>query len=214
MLKGTIYITTDESVVNSCINTHKIVILGEQNVENTSFIPASVLLPNYDALEAEANGDMNAFNILYYNHLQSREANEFIGAIIKALIRGINILFFITKDESEMGYCNFLLNYILQNFGINVGTKTQPFTYNPAYDSTICNTLYYMNTIDCDEYLELYPMNLPIDNEPIINKLIFDINPYVEKQDLESYTKYFNNLKNNMHKYNTYLVSPISLAKK
>ena len=74
LFKGSINVVTDINLANAYSQSCKVVYIGELNSSlPPNFIEFSVLLPPYKALEAEINGDMNAYSQIYLNYLMNNE---------------------------------------------------------------------------------------------------------------------------------------------
>lgn len=200
MLKGTIYVTDDINMAMNLAPTHTIIcVSGEThnyqefiNVTNASV--ASVLLPPYEAVMQELDGNLMAFKDIYYTYLSTNEPHQIIALILRALFNGKNILLYCTKDESKMNYMKFLLMYLYENFGIIVGTQNNPFGFDPRYELIILNVLYLNNLMNADEYLSNYPIiHNSIDDPNILLKLANELKPFILNPSLEAYRQYFIN---------------------
>lgn len=215
MLKGNLYITNDVNMVYNMIATSRVIIIGQPDtnfVNQTGASIGSILLPPYNASMCEMDGDINSFVNIYTSYLSNIEQTTFIAHIIKALYEGINLVFYLSKDESELMYSKVLLQYLEFYYGIKVGTVEQPFVYynTPEYNSVICNLLYQLDLISNEEFFINYPIGIPIDNNSIV-KLIREINPYINDTSFESYVHYFNNYKEMIKQNNNlFLSNPIS----
>lgn len=214
MLKGNIYITNDLNDVRNMIATHQVVIIGQpdqQLIMQTGAQIGSILLPPYKACHYEAEGDAKGFYACYGEYLSTMEPSGFIACIIGSLYKGINILLYLTKDESELLYSKVLMEYLAFYYGIVIGNPQQPYMYynTPEYNAVICNLLYQFELINYQEFFVNYPQLIPIDNNSIM-KLIIEINPYLNDTSFESYCAYFNKYKEDMKMSNVFLRNPIT----
>lgn len=216
MLKGTIYITCDiEMVKNSIYNNCKVVAITE-NAESintpdlTNVSIASILLPPYQAVMAEMDGDMGTFYNLYGQHLATKEADSYICLIIAALVRGINILIYIPKDEFGLTFTSAFMQYLQMVYGITVGTENIPCNYNPEFNAVLCNRLYIHEFIIYEEFMVAYPANVSISVE-VIPQLMFDMEGYYPPLHNEQEAViFFNNYKNRIKQNNNkFLIRPI-----
>jgi hypothetical protein len=218
ILSGTIFITSDLDVVRDLSINHKIVVFGETAptcIPTEYIIPASILLPPYEALEAEIDGNLEKYGYIYSAHLQTKEASEFIAVLILAVLRGANILLYITLDELELSYCNFFLAYMYNKYGIAIGTHKSPFSYegqvNEMFDWILCNELYRFDLIKTDEYFTLFPACATIIPEYNVIKLANEINPYTNIPiNHELYHQYFIDYINRVKQAGVVLINPIS----
>ena len=127
-------------------------------------------------------------------------------------MEGNNILLYLTKDEAEMKYADILLSYLFENFGVCVGTPMQPYSYNPVYNSRVCDIMYYFGLMSAEELFTNYTD--PLLNPNLIPLLIQEMHPYMgidANPTIADYTAYFNNyLQAVKRNNNTFLVNPIS----
>jgi hypothetical protein len=172
--KGSIYLVNDINFALECSYKHgsKVIYIGELNMNlPKSFVSFGALLPPYDALNAEIDGDVQTYAYLYENYLNnSQVAYEIFASIIVALYSGVNMLIYVEEGD-ELSHLNFLLEYLQVKFGITVGTDVSPFMYNPMYDSFIAMILYtYLDGFITPEML-LYTV-------PMDHLVAYEYNPY------------------------------------
>lgn len=163
--KGTIYLVNDLNFALECNYKlgYKVIYVGELNMNlPKTFISFGALLPPYDALNAEIDGDTQAYAYIYENYLNSNQVTyEIFASILVALYSGVNMLIYIEEGDN-LSHLDFLLQYMQVKFGITVGTDVCPFTYNPMYDSYISMILYtYLDGFITPETLLC---NMPIDH--------------------------------------------------
>lgn len=147
MIKGTIYAVTDVELAMQCLQTSKVLYIGELNMNlPKGFIECSVLLPPYEAVSAEIDGNIPAFEEIYRNYLTfSEQCYGMFATILIALKNGINITMYIENGDN-LSHMNFLLRYIEQTFGIVVGTAERPFSFLPEFNWQTAAILYsYMD---------------------------------------------------------------------
>lgn len=217
MLIGQLLITIDIDLVNDTLTNGvgKVLVLSENQDNKTIFsspnvIPASILLPPYESVMADLDGNTEMANIEYINYLCRKEPDMFICAILAALLKGINILIYIGKDEAEMPFVSSLIRLLYDQYGITIGTEHHQFMYNKAYDAVIDSKLYLYELITYQDFFILYPETVMIPDY-LIPKLIVDMNPYVEVQTTDNYKMYFEGYKNRIKSNNNQLlINPIS----
>lgn len=182
-MKGSIYITNNQQVVlNSAQNYSIICMSGETDnfkelIHATNASVASVLLPPYDAVMLELDGDINGFVNAYYNYLSNNEPAMFISLILRALYNGTNILLYLTDEESKLNYMPVFSKYMHDVFGIIIGTETYQFSYNSGYLSVIYDTLYMNELMTSKEYIQSYPVN--ITNINIATRLAIELGIFI-----------------------------------
>lgn len=213
-LLGSIYITTDPHVVITNSITHNIICMsGDTEFINQYFSMikynnASILLPPYEALGAEVDGEMELFQQIYFDHLSKQLPNELITIILRALYNGKHILLFLTPSEYEMAYMKYFRIFMQMCYGLYIGDINTQFMFDENYTEPYITTLYMNNLMSYNEYLMMMPRLFTLeDNFPLI-KLCNDLNPY-NINDLQSAVDYFNQLKLESLKYNKELVIPV-----
>lgn len=172
--KGNIYLVNDINFALECNYKHgyKVIYVGELNMNlPKTFISFGALLPPYDALNAEIDGDIASYAYIYESYLNnSQVAYEIFASIIVALYSGVNMLIYVEEGDN-LSHLNFLIEYLQVKFGITVGTDVSPYMYNPMYDSFISMILYtYLDGFITAEQL-LY--NMPIDH-----LVAYEMNPF------------------------------------
>jgi hypothetical protein len=153
MIRGTLYAVSDINIALQSMQSCKVLYIGELNNSiPKEFIECSVLLPPYEAVFAEVDGDIASFEAIYNHYLTySDQCFGMFATILVALNRGVNILMYIENGD-DFAHFNFLLRYIQGTFGITVGSENMNFQYNPEYNWLISSILYsYMDGF-IDEY--------------------------------------------------------------
>ena len=118
------------------------------------------------------------------------------------------------QDEKlfDIKYADILLSYLFENFGVCVGTPVHPYSYNPAYNTRVCDILYYFGLMNAQELFTNYTE--PLLNLNLIPLLIQEIHPYMgdgANPTFDDYVAYFNNyLQAVKRNNNTFLINPIS----
>ena len=204
LFKGSINVVTDINLANAYRQTCKVVYIGELNSSlPPNFIEFSVLLPPYKALEAEINGDMNAYSQIYLNYLMNNEpCFEAIMTIITAAYAGVNVILFV-EEGNNLSHLQFLKHFFNNVFGITLGDKDSMFYINPGFFHVIAAYLYSwidgiveledILTMGIDKFLSIMISNLkPAILEKVAreNKLV----NYSENDLLEWIRQYYNRL--------------------
>lgn len=161
MFKGDIFITDDiQLATNLSYDQRYRVFALMDNYEtvfgqNSRVIGMPFLLPPYTALEEENMGNLQNFYNLYYQHLASDEADNYIVTLLTGLYRGFNILFYVPADESDMEYSRALLKYIQDIFGLTIGSKENPNSgFNMAFEDIIRIKMYFYGNIPAMDLVE------------------------------------------------------------
>lgn len=182
MINGQIAFTSDISLVQILVQDgkSKVIYVGdpvgqEQTIQYYNMIIGSILMPDYNTMECEINGDLQSFATRYYAYLSSESPNMFIRTIIAALYKGTNILLFFPPQAQGLHYPEFLISYLFEVHGLQCGGPDRKFMYSIIFDHINAACLYDINLISPLEYLILakeYFMEMS-------NKLVADLNIYV-----------------------------------
>lgn len=178
LLKGQLAATTDPNMVQfiSKEPNAKVIYIGdpigyEDYIRANGIIVATALVPDYKALDADINGDMNQFMQLYYTQLSEKYSMMYFATILAALVVGKNILLFFPPDSTGLHYQEVLLGFIFNKLGIQTRTDNVKFGYNDAFTPTNAALMYDFNVVDPPTYLRLA-------GESFVNmipKLVYDM---------------------------------------
>lgn len=213
VVKGEFFVSSDVNAVNSAIlsNNSKILVLSESDCgiykNHNNVLGATILLPPYESICFLLNGDIANSSNIYYSYLSSKEPDSFLTAVFAALFKGQNIVLFVGPDEQNVGIIPILLEYLKNTFGIHI---TQNGTgYDDRFDYINLTKLYLNDYISVNDFLLLYPLNMNI-LEISLQKLMMDVNPFIEVRTVESCLNFFNEYKNRIKKADKFLVNPIA----
>lgn len=211
ILKGDIEITDNidfvREIMYSNIPNTKIISLDENGtlpLDHPNVLGGVCLLPPMDALIAEADGDEQSFDIIYFNHFSEPFVEQFVVALITFLFKGGHLILYYPELNSVIG--TKLLQMFWNKYGINIGRVG--FS-NCSYDKS-CTPIWlgYMYSIDIlssYELLYLYPNDALIPQQ-IMDKLLLDISPY--RKDFQDKVDYILALRSKL-KEQPYLKIPI-----
>lgn len=211
MMKGNIYVTTDMNIVINQFNTRdpntKIIFLDEVDpgvVLSIRPVIGTILLPEYKGTCARLDNNINEYRNLYISHLLGEECTSYIAVVLRALMSGINILMYITKDSYEM-YFPVLYEFIFNSYGLSIGTAQSQPMFNTNYMPQICNLLYTMDLMSFKEFMIIYPPTLALDDN-VVRKMIEEENPYTtDNQTFDWYKNYFYEYKEQTKKAGKFL---------
>lgn len=154
----------------------KVLYVGELNPNiPQQFIPASVLLPSFDAINAEIDGNMPLYSTLYSQQLMgTKECFEMFATMLIAIHFGVHIILYV-EEGANFSHAEFLLTHMQNTYGISCGLlgTDMGFMYDKSYDGQNASILYgYMDGfITLDEYLtHLFDASIMI-KIPFINPL-------------------------------------------
>lgn len=176
-ITGTIYVVTDIAVASTArqMPLTRVITLSE-DPEYTIALPdavrGTVFLPPYESMMFLSDGDYMNFREVYMNYLiNSAEANLFLSIIVKSvLIQGNNIVIFVPREEAELGFFQVFSEYLINFYGIAVGTDQNPFMYNFSYDGSNCERMYLNGFMTIDELMVNFPP-VTLFSPPVVEKL-------------------------------------------
>lgn len=187
-MKGSLYVTNDPQLVLNSAKDYSIICISGETDEYQSLIQATnasiatILLPSYDAVMMELDGNVEGFIGSYFNYLSSKEPSMFINLILRAIYNGTNVLLYLTKEESRMNYINVFAKYFADVFGITIGSETTQYIFNPAYLPIIFDTLYLNDLMTTAEYIKYFP-NTVIVNPMTATKAAMELSLYVSQDN-------------------------------
>lgn len=176
-ITGTIYVVTDITVASTArqMPLTRVITLSE-DPEYTIALPdavrGTVFLPPYESMMFLSDSDYINFREVYMNYLiNSAEANLFLSIITKSvLIQGNNIVIFVPREEAELGFFQVFSEYLINFYGIAVGTDQNPFMYNFSYDGSNCERMYLNGFMTVDELMVNFPP-VTLFSLPVVEKL-------------------------------------------
>lgn len=216
MLKGQLWATSDIKLIEQAlIQGFKVVYLGDpMSIEpgyNEKFTVATSLIPDYQAMALQVDGNIDGFIQLYMASLNSKAAMDMMSVILVCLYKGINIIFYLPPEASGLNFVQYLLQYIELNFGITTQTKTTQFVYKPEFCGRIIELLYLNNLVTSQEFL----INSESLDDMTIRKLVVELHPVVsDPTDISQIIKWFSNYKDELIKAGRPLINGIQYAGK
>ena len=138
----------------------KLLYVGENFIQDQlppGFIPFSIFLPPYQALEAEVNGDMNLYQQYYLAHLTSKQCADAFATIATVLWAGQNVVLVI-ENGAVLEHMKFLIQFFINSLGIIPATPQNPFGFNQQFSPVISLLLFGFNElITCEDMLKEMP---------------------------------------------------------
>lgn len=153
-----------------------------ENYRRMGCTVVSVLLPPFEAIEAELNGDVQTASAIYVDYLQNMVCSQVLATISAALFSGKDVMFFISPDEAKnMDFGYTFTEFIDKVFGYVPGNISFPNSgIGELNEQTLSNRLdllYLQGYISIETYLSNYPGIIP---QPLCwEKLLIDygVNP-------------------------------------
>ena len=212
---GTIYMTSDINMVQNNINSCKVLMVTNEPLfqNHPNRVAATILLPPTQAIIADADDDMQTFEALYYNYLISDEVTEFISIVLYVLYTGVNVLIYIpSEDVKSLSYVGFLLEFLKNNYGIQVGTDAIPYLLDINYLPMIVDMLYLNELISYKDVIMSFSISMISDMS--ICKMYADSNPYTRCNTPQEMRQYFTDYQNRIiNNNNVFMESVVSYRK-
>jgi len=192
----------------------KVLYLGEKDPEvdarsNGTFIYASMLTPRYDALQAVLDNNYIAFGEMYTAYLNSNESQMLLATIVASMYRGINLVLLFPEDTGMLMYPDFIMKFLFTNLGIQPGTPSSPFIYNPAFDDINLDLMYRFNCIPVLDYLYAANNITPASLQKVISEMHIVVdNP----KDIQQYISWIESYQDDMRLSNSVLIEPFRLS--
>src|SRR5574344_397895 len=130
-----------------------------------------------DALIAEADGDEQSFDIIYFNHFTNPMVEQFVIALIAYLysVGGHLIMY---SSELNSPIINKLIQMFWKRYGIGIGVVGfSECTFDDSCAPIWLGFLYSIRSISPLEMLYLYPKEALIP-QPIIDQLLIELSPF------------------------------------
>lgn len=164
-----------------------------------AIITAGALLPPFEAIQAELDGNIYQANFIYEQYLQQEQADPYIAILVAAALKQIPIGIMFGKDELEMQFPKMFIDFLYKFYGLILGIsgKIQPSISEMAMPTNLAK-LYNMNIIDYPTFMMKHPP-LPI-NPSVIHKMAYEVNPIIKIKDMKHYLEYFEMVKNEIQK--------------
>lgn len=182
------YTNSIRDALTACSYGIKVIAIDDENTiehKSSGIIVLSVLLPPFEAINQELNGNKRDSYNIYMNYLINTDiCREAFGVILTALFYGKTILFYIAPDQAKnLDYGNILFNYLYNEFGITFGSlmdqNSGEMINTPDKICNRLNMMYATNSIPYEIYCNNYPMQFCPSREvalKIITSFGFDPN--------------------------------------
>lgn len=172
---GKQYFSCDYNQLSMALYNHdkfKVIVLDDdaQKYKRIGCYMMSLLLPPYQAVEAEINGDFNVAIAIYNQYLESIQCSTVFGAITRALYSGINVLIFISPDEAKnLSFAETLIKFMYTHLGFPSSNLLDPnppcgiLNMDPIIVSNRMDIMYAFGYIPFDDYCDNHPDVIPLD---------------------------------------------------
>lgn len=186
ILKGDIQITDNIGFVREMMYSNvpniKIISLDEDGklpLDHPNVLGGLSLLPPMDALIAEADGDEQSFDIIYFNHFTDPMVEQFVVALIAYLFSIGGHLIMYSPDINSL-ITNKLIQMFWKRYGIGIGViGFSECTYDDSCIPIWLGFLYSIHNIGPIEMLYLYP-NEALISQSIMDQLLIELSPFGE----------------------------------
>ena len=163
MFNGMILFSDNPGDINMAIANHFVVIAmvdDPQKYRPYGIVTLGNLLPPYEAIAAEIDGNKPLSEQIYAQYLNSPNVVNTIGSLLAALVGDKNILLYLPRDESmSFDFIQVFANHMQNMFGIIIGSTAKPseLENNPIKIANIANILYGFDYIPFSMYCEIMP---------------------------------------------------------
>ena len=130
-------------------NNVKILYIGEAIKPNDlpqGFIPFSILLPPFEALQAEIDNNMQLYERIYTQHLLSKDCVDAFATIVTVIWAGKDVVLLVENGQ-VLQHMSFLIRFFIINLGLIPATPENRFSFDPAYAPIIALLLYGFNGV-------------------------------------------------------------------
>lgn len=221
MFKGSLYLVKDINLAVQCGSQGaKVIYIGELNNNlPPQFIPCPILLPPYEALNAEINGDMQTYVQLYSQYLSSnKECYDTFMTIITALFNDTNMILYV-EEGNNLQHANALMQYMFNVFNIQIGTDQVQYVLNPDIIPVLLALIYdFIDGVMSPEVLllQIQDFNILV-NIPmtymyagfLLDKLVKE----TKVKDLNELKAYYDRLHEFRSKTNPYMIELVKEMK-
>lgn len=193
-----IWLITEDEFDHFTFTGGKVIYIAEEPAPrfktHPAIITAGALLPPFEAIQAELDGNIVESSMMYEMYLMSEEADTYVSIIIAAALKQIPIGIMFGRDEINMQFPKMFIDFLFKAYGLVIGLQNKliPYIMEEALPNDLAK-LYCMNIIDYPTFMEKHP-NLPI-NPAVISKMAIEVNPWVSVKDLNGYLEYFEHVK-------------------
>lgn len=213
MLNGTLQWTND---LGSLTNFPGYTILNLAELDNfppmLDILPASILLPPYEASMLQLDGMLREFEYQYIQYLESPDVRRWMSMLFKGLLLRKNFIIYIGKDEMELPFFGVLCNYFATRYGIIIGGPTQSYSHN-TNNPAVIETLFEFGWVDHHTFLMYFPLGVRI-SEPAAYKLAVIYGMIIPgQQPTGSFSEYFTRLRNGFQYGELVMHSPVQMVK-
>jgi hypothetical protein len=216
MLKGQLWATSDINLVNQALmQGFKVIYLGDpvsiDPVYKEKFVVSTSLVPDYQTMALQVDGNIDGFIQMYMASLNSKAAMEMMSVILVCLFKGVGIIFYLPPEAAGLNFVQYLLQYIEFNFGIRTQTRSTQFMFDnrPENCTKIIELLYLNNLVTAQEFL----LNANGLDDMSIRKLVDELHPVVnDPTNLQEIIGWFSRYKDELIKCNMPLINGIQYA--
>lgn len=180
---GKLFYSHDSQDIRIAIASHiPVMVLTDDNIAQYRSLGCfilSMLLPPYESLSYEIDGNYEAAAKSYYDYLWQPQSLHCFGELFTALYSGKSILLFVPSDEAiNLKFPEILIGFLSYNFGIITGDIKNPNSANIIFDNPqtiamMANIMYGNDYIPFEKYCELMPaINGITPSEQVIAKIM------------------------------------------
>jgi hypothetical protein len=179
-------------------------------------VPASILLPPYEAMSELIDDNSELAYIIYHNYVYSYEVFHYLILIMGALVfNQNNLAIMFDRDAYELKIVEWLGTIIAETFGIRWATYYSPMQVDEVFArDTTSHYMFQRGMIDCNEFIMRHASNQFTADD--IALMCSQMRPCINgplclnnQQDLSRLGQYFSDLKCDSDMKGKILIDPI-----
>jgi hypothetical protein len=201
-------------VYNFTINNGgKAVFVTEDDEPSIRSLPnkleASILLPPYEAIAAELDGDYATAETLYVQWLYTKECKDYINLITFAIMQGIPVGLYFGHQIQEMRYPSVLMRFFQAYMGVTFGNGMTLGVYDDQFTPINLGEFLLNFIIKIPDFFALMPVDCDIP-PMVISYLTEALQPPMRPgATLGELNEYFKGLIRQSHQCGRYVYNPI-----
>ena len=212
MLCNVWLLDSPEMVLNYSLQGGRVIFITEDVDPRLAYIPnklsAKILLPPYEAVEAELDGNLDIAQYKYSEYLSYMEPADYISVLLAAAVQGLQVGLYFGPELRDMKFPMMFIDFLYNQKGLVVGYKNvQPMILD-NYLPIVLSELFGRGLINVEGFMTMMPTGADI--PPIIMPLLVaELRPpksFVKNGD---YNAYFKELIRDIHETGKYLYCPV-----
>lgn len=207
-------LSTPMEVYNFAVNNNgKVIFVTEDEEPSLQGLPnrleASILLPPYESIAAELDGNYQQAELLYGQWLYTKECMDYINLITLAIMEGIPTALYFGPQFEEMKFPFSLIKFFQINTGIAFGYDMVCGMMDEQFIPINLSNFLVTEIINIPTFFSMMPVGYDI-LPAAISYLAESLRPPLKPgSSLVQMNEYFKDIIAQIHKYGKYLHNPI-----